>query len=386
MPCVLPMIPIRILSVVELARQSRRRYVTVGLTFALGIVLMFVGLAAANIVLRRELGWTLEWGRHFQYAPFRVGMAMVVVAVAANLFGVFEIVVPRRLVELDGSVRAQGHMASLGMGLMMAILSTPCSFALLVVAFAWAQTQPLWLGSLAIVVMGLGMAAPHALLAACPWMIGWLPRPGRWMELLRQAMGFLLLGVAVWLIGTLSSDGRIAWTLGYAVVLVFCLWVWGTVVRFGWPTGAKMLVRWLAVVAAVAAGAWMLTPPKGLAVKFQPFDEAKIAQANGRGKIVLVDFTAAWCLSCKLLDYSIYDSPEIAAQLQDRGVVAMRADVTSEDSPANKLLYEELKGAPPLTVIYPPSGPPIRLEGDFSRFELTRALDQAAPRPSRPAE
>jgi suppressor for copper-sensitivity B len=379
-------IPVRIMSVVELARQSRRRFVTIGLAYALGILLLFVGLAAANVFVHEELREQMNWGRHFQSAPFRLGMAMVFVAMAANLFGVFAIFVPRRLVEMDGSIRTQGHMASLSMGLMTGILSTPCSFALLVVAFTWAQTQPLWLGSLAIIMMGVGMAAPHALLAVCPWMIGWVPRPGRWMELLRQAMGFALLGVAVWLVGTLSSDPRVAWTLGYAVVLVFCLWVWGTVVRYSWPMGAKLLVRWLALVAAVAAGAWMLTPPKAMAVHFQPFDEARIAKATGEGKIVLVDFTAGWCLSCKLVDYFIYDQPEVASELEDRGVVAMRADVTSADSPANALLYERLKGAPPLTVIYPPSGPPIRLEGKFSRFNLIRALKEATPRESRPAD
>ncbi|MCJ7544757.1 MAG: hypothetical protein MUP47_09390, partial [Phycisphaerae bacterium] len=94
MPCVLPVIPVRILSVVELARQSRRRFVTVGLAFAAGVALLFVGLAAANVVLHHTAGRALDWGRHFQSAPFRLGMAMVVVAMAANLFGVFTVFVP----------------------------------------------------------------------------------------------------------------------------------------------------------------------------------------------------------------------------------------------------------------------------------------------------
>lgn len=381
MPCVLPVIPIRILSVVELARQSRRRFVTVGLAFAAGVALLFVFLAAANVALRLGTGRTLNWGRHFQSIPLRLGMAMVVVAMAANLFGVFTVFVPRRLAELDSRTRRQGHLASLGMGLMMAILATPCSFAVLVLAFAWAQLQPLWLGSLAIVLVGVGMAAPHALLTAFPSLLARLPRPGRWMELLRQAMGFVLLGVAVWLVGTLSDDTRIAWAAAYAVVLVFCLWVWGTLVRYDWPLAAKLLLRGLAVALAVTAGAWMLTPPSGLAAEFQPFDESRIAQANRDGQVVLVDFTAAWCLSCKVVDYLIYSRSEVAQELAARGVLAMRGDVTAADAPANGLLYDRLRGAPPLTVIFPPSGPPIRLEGKFSRSDLTRALDDAARRP-----
>jgi thiol:disulfide interchange protein len=384
MPCVLPVIPVRILSVVELARQSRRRFVTVGLAFAAGVALLFVALAGANVVLRLAAGRTLDWGRHFQSVPFRIGMALVVVAMAANLFGVFTVLVPRRLAELEGAGRGQGHLASLGMGLMMAVLSTPCSFAILVLAFAWAQLQPLWLGSLAIVLMGVGMAAPHAVLATMPSLLGRLPRPGRWMELLRQAMGFVLLGVAVWLIGTLRADTAVARTVAYGVVLVFGLWVWGTLVRYDWPLPAKGVLRGLAAVLVVAAGIGLLSPPRALAVRFQPFDEQRIAQANRAGQIVLVDFTASWCLSCKVVDYLVYDRPEVARELSDRNVLAMRGDVTSADAPANALLYEHLRGAPPLTVIFPPSGPPIRLEGKFSPPNLTRALGEAAGRPSNP--
>jgi thiol:disulfide interchange protein len=380
MPCVLPVIPIRILSVVELARQSRRRFVTVGLAFAAGVALFFVALAAVNVVLHLAMGKTLDWGRHFQSVPFRLGMAFVVVAVAANLFGVFTVLVPRRLAALGDRPRSQGHLASLGMGLMMAILATPCSFAILVLAFAWAQLQPLWLGSLAIVLIGVGMAAPHALLATMPGLLDRLPRPGRWMELLRQAMGFVLLGVAVWLIGTLSSDTAVARAAAYAVVLVFCLWAWGTWVRYDWSRWAKLILRGLAAALAVAAGVWLLSPPHAMAVKFQPFDQPRIAQANGAGQIVLVDFTASWCLSCKVVDYLIYNRPEVARELAARNVLAMRGDVTAADAPANALLYDTLRGAPPLTVIFPPSGPPIRLEGKFSRQDLTAALDEASRR------
>ncbi|MGA2265979.1 MAG: cytochrome c biogenesis protein CcdA [Phycisphaerae bacterium] len=377
MPCVLPVIPIRILSVVELARQSRRRFVTVGLAFAGGVALFFVALAGANVVLHLAMGRALDWGRHFQSAPFRLGMAFVIVAVAANLFGVFTVSVPRRLAALGGAPGGQGHLASAGMGLMMAVLATPCSFAILVLAFAWAQLQPLWLGSLAIVLIGVGMAAPHALLATMPGLLNRLPRPGRWMELLRQAMGFVLLLVAVWLIGTLSADTAVARAAAYAVVLVFGLWAWGTWVRYDWPLPGKLALRGLATALAVAAGVWLLSPPRGPAVKFQPFDQPRIAQANGAGQIVLVDFTASWCLSCKAVDYLIYDRPEVARELAARNVLPMRGDVTAADAPANALLYDTLHGAPPLTVIFPPAGPPIRLEGKFSRQDLTAALDGA---------
>jgi thiol:disulfide interchange protein len=378
MPCVLPVIPIRILSVVELARQSRRRFITVGLAFAGGILLFFVILAAANVVLHLASGTSLNWGRQFQSSPFRIGMAMLMVALAANLFGAFTVLVPRRIAVLEGQRNGQGHLASMGMGLMMAVLATPCSFAILVVAFAWARLQPLWLGSLAIMLIGVGMAAPHALLATAPRLLGFLPRPGRWMELLKQSMGFVLLLVAAWLIGTLSPDAYPLRVAAYGVVLAFCLWMWGSWVGYDWPAGRKVIFRAAAAALAIVAGWWLLQMPKPLAVEFSPYSDAALASARQEGKTVLVDFTAAWCLSCKIVDATIYDNPEVATDLKSRQVLALRADVTTADAPANRLLYEQLKGAPPLTVIYPPAGVPIHLEGKFTRADLFAALDKAA--------
>jgi len=378
MPCVLPVIPLRIVSLAELARQSRRRLVLLGLAFAGGIVLFFVVLAGVNVVLRVATARAFDWGRHFQSPSFRIAMAMVIVAMAANLLGAFTVLVPRRLAGLEAGDRRGGYASSLGMGLMMAILATPCSFAILVVALAWAAVQPLWLGSLAIVLIGAGMAAPHALLVAVPGLLSRLPRPGRWMEILKQSMGFALLLVAVWLISTLSSDTRVSSVVGYAVVLAFCLWAWGGWVGYDASLAAKIVVRTLAVLLALSAGLWLLGAPKATATKFEPFDEGAIVSARVAGRTVLVDFTAAWCLSCKIVDFEVYDSPAVAEELKARNVLAMRGDVTTADLPANRLLYEELRGAPPLTMIYPPAGPPIRLEGKFSKARLFEALDAAA--------
>jgi thiol:disulfide interchange protein DsbD len=260
---------------------------------------------------------------------------------------------------------------------MTAILATPCSFAILVLALAWAQVQAIWLGSLTIILIGVGMAGPHAMLAGVPELLRRLPRPGRWMELLRQSMGFVLLLVAVWLISTLSSDTHVARVIGYAVVLAFCLWVWGSWLRYDASLGAKVIVRGLAVGLAVGAGVSLLRSAKAMATEFKPFDKDKIASARAAGRTVLVDFTAAWCLSCKIVDLQIYDDPAVAAELKARGVLAVRGDVTTADLPANRLLYEELRGAPPLTVIFPPAGQPVRLEGKFSKARLLEALDAA---------
>lgn len=380
MPCVLPVIPIRILTIIQQARQSRKRFVVHGLAFAGGIMLFFVGLAGVNVVLRLAVQRTFAWGRQFQSTGFRVAVAMLMVALAANLFGLFNVLVPRKLLSADSGEagRRAGYLSTAGMGLMMAIIATPCSFAILAAAMAWAQTQTLLLGTVALLSIGVGMAAPHVMLTALPDLVNKLPRPGRWMELLKQSMGFALLLVAIWLIGTLCERMYAAWVSAYGVVLTFALWMWGSWVRYDAPVKRKLAVRGLAVVLAASAGFWMLREPRPPATDFQPFDQVRIDAAGMEGRTVLIKFTASWCLSCKWVDTAIYDDREIADELERRGVLVIRGDVTTENLPANRMLYEELRGAPPLTVVLPPGGaPPIRLEGKFSKQDLLDALDKA---------
>jgi len=381
MPCVLPVIPLRIVSLVQMAGASRRRYVTLGLAFAGGIMLFFVILAAANAGLRLAAQQAFNWGEHFQLPAVRIGLALVVIALAANLFGLYTVVVPRAVAGIEARTagRRGGHLGSIGMGLMMAILSTPCSFAILALALAWAQLQPLWLGTVAILLIGAGMAAPHALLSAFPELLSVMPKPGPWMEKLKQTMGFALLPVAVWLIGTLTEDSYVAWVFAYGVVLTFGLWVWGSWVRYDAPFRRKLAVRGAVVLMLVVSGWWMLRPPKPLAVRFEAFDVGRIDSARRQGRTVLVKFTAAWCLSCKVVDAMIYNDPEIAEQLARRAVVAIKADVTDAETTASKYLTDRFGGSPPLTVIYPPGhAEPILLEGKFSRRQLLEALDRAA--------
>jgi thiol:disulfide interchange protein len=377
MPCVLPVIPLRILSIVQMARDSRRRFVTLGLAFAGGILLFFVALAGVNAVLRGTLGQTVDLNEHFKYPPVRIAIAMILVALAANLFGVFHVVVPSSVASLgDRPRRRGGHAASAGMGLMMAVLATPCSFAVLATALAWAQLQPLWVGTAALGLIGAGMAAPHAVLAAFPDLLKRLPKPGRWMELLKQAMGFVLLPVVIWLLGTLSTEAYPFWVAAWAVVLVFCLWAWANWVRYDalWPR--KLLVRGSAVLLAVAAGVFMLRPAEPLATTFQPYDPAALAAAREADRPVLVKFTASWCTSCRAVDYAVYDDPRVARQIAARGVLALKADVTNSDSPSARFLYRRVQGAPPLTVLFLPDDRTVRLVGKFDKSKLLDVLER----------
>ncbi len=379
MPCVLPILPIRILTIVQAAGGSRGRYVSLGLTYAMGMMVFFVALAVLNAVLQVALGQSFQWSQHFQYAWLRTSLAMLMVLVACNFFGLFNVFVPTKVASMDvgATGKAGEHWGAFGMGLMTAILATPCSFAFLLTVLGWAALQPLWVGTAALLLMGVGMAAPHALLTAFPKLVDHLPKPGRWMELLRQGAGFAMLIVAVWLVSTLADAGRIMRVGIFGTSLAAGLWVWGTVVSYQMSPRRKWLTRLLVVVLVVALGLWLLPAPRQLAVEFDPYSDARLSESQRAGRITLVKYTATWCLSCRWVDQEIYNSPEVAAMLAEYDVTVLKADVSNEGAPGSATL-SAMGGAPPMTLVYPPQGDPIALPGKFHKDQLADALKQAS--------
>ena len=383
MPCVLPVIPIRILSIVQMAGQSRRRFVTMGLGFALGMMLFFVGIAAINVILKLTLGRAFDINEGFQNPAVIITLSMIVLALAANLFGVFNIVVPTRIAALESDVQGSrsGYLKSIGMGVMMAVLATPCSFAFLAAALTYAQSASLAAGTVVILAVGLGMSAPHAMLAAFPQLVDKLPKPGKWMELFKQFTGFVLLLVVVWLLSTLRGDGSgyPYWVIAWGVILVMCLWIWSNWVRYDAPLKKKIVVRGVAAVLAVGSGVWMLPPSPAPLLAAEKFDPGAIARARGDGKVVLVKFTATWCAKCLQQEYQIFNTPEVVRAIRERGVVYIKGDVTRGDMPAAKWMRENGYGVRiPMTLIFPPTGAPLPpLRSELTSELLIQKLDEA---------
>jgi thiol:disulfide interchange protein len=380
MPCVLPVIPLKLLSILQQAKQSARRFEIMGLLYAAGIVLFFVLLAGLNAGLRAA-GYGFHWGDHFRYPQFVIGMALLMVALAMNLFGLYTVLAPKAVASIQPR---QGYLGSLGAGLLTALLSTPCSFAILTFAFAWTLAQPLWLGTIGILVIGLGMASPYALLTAFPSLVARVPKAGLWTDLFKKSMGFVMLLVAAWLLGTQMQEAYPAWIIAYAVVLAFCLWMWGSWLSYDAPAGRKWSLRALALALAVAAGVLMLTPAKPLATRFEEYDQAAFTAARAADKVVLVDFTASWCLTCKTVEQTVYNDPEVAKAIQAQGVLALRGDVSRRDSPAYALLNQLREPGVPVTAVFAPGSPqPIRLYGIFKKADLLDALTKARSPASR---
>lgn len=375
MPCVWPVLPLIVMRIVEQAKQSKGKSIAMGLAFCLGILLFFASLAGANIVLQVFYGTVLQWGDQFRNPAFVAGMALLLIVLAQFCFGVFTIAVPSSIAGKSGS--GKGYLGAVGMGFLAAILSTPCSFAILAAAFAWAQAQPLLLATVAIMVIGVGMALPYAILTSMPGLLNRLPKSGRWMELFKQAIGFVLLVIAVKLIGALPQVRRIS-VLYFAVVLGFCVWMWGSWVSYDTKLLRKWFIRIIAVALAVAAGWSFLPAPAGGLISWQSYDADLIERAEMEGRPVLIKFTADWCLSCQAVEKIVYSRQDVAELIEEKGVLAIKADTTTKDMPATaalKSIYNE-PGVPVSILFTPGEKEPIRWRGMSFADELKALLEK----------
>jgi len=374
MPCVWPVLPVVVMRLIGQAKQGRKKSVVMGLLFCLGILLFFACLAAANIILQLFYGTVLQWGDQFRSPVFVTAMALLLVVLALFMFDVFTITVPSAVTAKAGS--GKGFAGAVGMGFLAAILSTPCSFAILAAAFAWAQAQPLPLGTFAIMVIGLGMAAPYAVLTSLPGLLARLPKPGRWMEIFKQAVGFILLFIAAWLILALPQQRR-AGVLYFALVVAFCLWMWAGWVDYSTKLFRKFVVRIIAVALAFAAGLYLLTPPVEL-ITWRQYDAGLIKTAVEHRRPVLIKFTADWCISCSLVEKTVYSRKDIAELIKQKSVLAVKADTTTRDNPATVALrdvYNE-PGVPVTMLFLPGQKEPIRWRDKTFGNELKKLLQQ----------
>jgi thiol:disulfide interchange protein DsbD len=352
MPCVWPVLPVIVMRIIDQAKKGRRHTILMGLGFCGGIILFFACLAVANIILQVFYGSVLQWGDQYRNPAVLGGIGALLVVLALFMFDVFTISLP-------GSVSSKqtgtGISGSIGMGFLAAVLSTPCSFAILAAAFAWAQTQPIFIATVAILVIGVGMAVPYFVLVMIPGWLGKIPKPGRWMDLFKHGVGFILLLIAVKLISALPEAHRIN-LVYYSVILAICSWIWGKWVRYDSKAMVKWTVRILAIVIAVGSGWGLFVNPQTLNVDWVNYDEQMIEQNLQQGKPVLIKFTADWCLSCKVVDKLVYGKPQIAELLKDKNVLTVKADTTLQDYPATKAL-KNIYNQPgvPVTILHLPN-------------------------------
>jgi suppressor for copper-sensitivity B len=384
MPCVLPVIGLKVLAFAEQGGESRGRIFRLNLAYAAGLISVFLVLATlASLVQLGIASESYGWGELYTLLWFKVGMTVLVFAMALSFLGVWEIPIPG----FAGSGTAtrlatrEGYTGAVCKGIFTTILATPCSGPFLGPVFGFTIAQPPWVTYLIFLFVGLGMAAPYLLIGAFPSLVHRLPRPGAWMGVLKELMGFLLLATVVYLISTISQAYFIA-TLTLLVAVWFACWLIGRTPLTA-SEGARRAAWAGGLTTALLVGvlAFRFLTPGQYELPWRPYSPATLAQARAEGKTVLVDFTADWCLTCKTnLKLSI-NRPQVRDLVERNEVVALIADWT-DGNPTIKHALEELNSRSiPLLAIYPadPMQDVIVLPDVVTQTDVLEALNRAGP-------
>lgn len=376
MPCVLPVIAIKVMSFFEQAEEKPARVKILGLTFSLGIISTFM-LLALVVAIVKGLGQNVGWGFLFQYPLFVLGMCAVVVLFSLSLFGLFYVNLSFGQDKLNKLSEGEGLVGTFFKGVLATMLSTPCTAPFLGTALGFAFSQSDLMVALIFFVAGLGMASPYLLLTINPGWLKFLPKPGAWMDKFKQSLGFILLATVAWLEFVLANQvGALAmmWLNFWLVGLAFCAWivasftdltseqakkmkVWGiTLATFAALTYVCILAQ-PEVMLALAGGAPTHTSsaPEGAqdGIKWEPFTVDGLNKELSQGKTVFLDFTANWCLTCKVNETTVIDSKEVREKLKALNAVTMKADWTRQDPDITKLLAKFGRSGVPLYVIFP---------------------------------
>jgi suppressor for copper-sensitivity B len=365
MPCVLPVLSLKLASAAAYAGRSPGEVRAGFLATSAGILAAFAALAGAVIGLR-EAGAAVGWGVQFQSPLFLVFMTAVVTLFACNLFGLFEVRLPGAVADAaarGGPRHGLGH--DFATGVFATLLATPCSAPFLGTAVGFALSRgPIEIAAI-FAALGLGLALPYLAVAAAPTAARLLPRPGRWMTVLRRAMGLALAATAVWLVTVLdAAAGRpAAAAVGVAMLAVAAiLWARSRAGAAG-PRLAAGGAAAAVLLAAFAAPRALDRPPPaaaaeaGPAIGWRAFDPAAISAEVAAGRTVFVDVTADWCVTCKVNKALVLDRAAAAAALADPGVVAMRADWTRPDPAVAAYLRAHGRFGIPFNVAYGPGAP-----------------------------
>ncbi len=386
MPCVLPVIALKILGFVGQAQAAPERVRKLGLIYAVGVGVSFLVLAALVIGVKAA-GRQAGWGMQFSNPQFIVVLTTLVTLVALNLFGVYEVTLGGKVMSAAGGLASQpGATGAFFNGVLATVLATPCTAPFLGVALGFAFAQPAAIIALFFLTIGAGLAAPYVVLSWHPAWLRFLPKPGAWMENFKIAMGFPMLGTAVWLMSlTATFYGERTWWLGVFLVFVgAAAWVFGHFLqradqRRGWAglTLAAILalgyfwplegqLRWRTLERSDAPASALKHAPAGY--PWQSWSPEALAKARAAGHPVVVDFTAKWCLTCNLTVKPALENKRVTQKLGEIGAVALLADYTESPPELTQELKRFERAGVPLVLVYPrdASKPPVVLPEPLS--------------------
>ena len=376
MPCVLPVVGLKIMGFVSQAGEDRSRILVLNLAYSAGIFFVFAALAALAIV------FNFGWGQQFQYFSVRLGVTLGLFAFALSYFNIWEIPVPGMAAgstsqELQSR---EGLTGAFSKGVFATLLATPCSGPMLGGVFGATIGLPAAYVALIFMTMALGMSTPYLLIGVRPDWIRWLPKPGAWMETFKQLMAFFFLAAVAYFFYQFSDENKFPVFVTLIGVWFGC-WIIGLVPN--WETLQKRLVAWIggiSVATAVGLGAFSILKAESQ-LQWVDYNEASLRQYQAQGKTVLLDFSAKWCVNCLVNLETAIDTRQTRQLVDELDVVAMYADWTNYDPEVTRKLEELNSKSIPMLAIYPGNRPddPIILRDLVSQSNVLDALRSAGP-------
>jgi len=375
MPCVLPVIALKILGFVGESRSDPDHVRKLGLAYALGVLVSFLALAEVVIDIKAA-GQKAGWGMQFGSPVFVVCLTTLVTLVALNLFGVFEVGLGGSALNAAGKLASRpGAPGAFFNGMLATALATPCTAPFLSIALGFAFAQSASIIIMLFLAVGVGLAAPYVVLSWNPAWLGFLPKPGAWMEKFKIAMGFPMLATALWLFNLSAGNygRRILWLGLFLVIVAFAAWIFGEFVqrgrRFkpvafiivllvlagGYVYALENQLHWREPVSATETAAALKESPDG--IDWQRWSPEAVASARNEGHPVIVDFTADWCLTCQVNKKTSIEIPTVRAKLKSMNAVALLADYTRFPTNITAELNHFNRAGVPLVLVYPkPAG------------------------------
>lgn len=369
MPCVFPVLGIKIIGFVNQSGHDKKKVVAHGLIFALGVLLSFWALATVLAVIRAG-GSVVGWGFQLQSPVFVFVLAAVVLVFALNMSGVFEFGLGATSVGSDLQMKS-GLAGSFFTGVLATVVATPCSAPFLAPALGAALALPIVESYAVFTAIAVGLATPYLLLSIFPQAVKILPRPGAWMETFKQFMAFPLYataGALVWVLSRQTDvEGLLNVILGL-VLVALAVWIYG---RWTAPGASAGRVRFglAGLVLVGAAGAWVGWPPDLEArraaaaaagapeVTWEPWSPEAVEKLRAENRIVYVDFTALWCATCQTNKKLVFHNDEVLRTFAAKKIVTLRGDWTNRDPRITAELAKYNRSAVPFNVIWLPGKP-----------------------------
>jgi len=383
MPCVLPVLSIKVSSVLKHTDHDTTRVRFGFVAASAGIMTFMWGLALVLWALQTA-GVSVGWGLQFQSPLFLAVMIAVLLVFSANLFGAFEFALPQgmqtRLADTGGR---SGYSADFFTGMFGAVMATPCSAPFLGTAVAFALAGRGVDILIVFTSLGLGLALPYLVIAAFPRLVAFMPKPGRWMLIVKSLMGILLLATAVWLFWVLDGVAGLASVIAVAAssgLAVLILSLPNVQSQFRWSIATASLVLALAAGPLLQQSAPARAGSQS-ALAWVAFDRSDIAKRVSAGEVVFVDVTADWCLTCKANKTLVIDREPVRSTLDAPGVTPMQADWTRPDARISRYLESFGRYGIPFNAVYGPSAPNgIVLSELLTTEDVMDALAQASGR------